>query len=53
MSAIVFCLKCNQVLDITEYLHPGHRCASQHRHPSTRPKQPTIPLLGDDGDDVA
>jgi hypothetical protein len=27
MSAVVFCLACEQVMDITEYLHPSHKCA--------------------------
>lgn len=27
MSAVVFCLACQKVMDITEYLHPAHKCA--------------------------
>jgi len=56
MSAIVFCLACQQVLDISEYLHPAHPCTKQHRrgpNPNIlHPKQPVLPQFGGD-DDVA
>lgn len=53
MSAIVFCLACEQVMDITEYLHPSHRCAvrtpNPRRHPSSNIVHPRqMPLIGGD-----
>ena len=26
MSAVVFCLACERVMNITEYVHPAHAC---------------------------
>lgn len=26
MSAVVFCLACQRVMNITEYIHPAHDC---------------------------
>ena len=26
MSAVVFCLACERVMNITEYIHPAHEC---------------------------
>ena len=55
MSAVVFCLVCQRVLDITEYLHPTHECAVRTATPTRRgpnhrtlhPRQPKL-IEGDD-----
>jgi len=26
MSAVVFCLNCQRVMNVNEYLHPAHQC---------------------------
>lgn len=55
MSAIVFCLTFQQVMDITEYLHPSHSCAvrtpTPRRGPNPRILHPRqMPLIGDNND---
>lgn len=56
MSAVVFCLVCSKVMDITEYLHPSHECAvrtaTPRRGPNPRLLHPNQPRLIE-GDDCA
>lgn len=58
MSAVVFCLACQKVMDITEYLHPSHECAvrsstpNPRRRPDPRILHPQQPRLIDE-DDIA
>lgn len=56
MAAVVFCLACEKVMDITEYLHPSHECAvrtaTPRRGPNPRLLHPNQPRLIE-GDDCA
>lgn len=39
MTAIVFCLACDRVMNLSEYLHPTHSCArleKKHAKPAPR-----------------
>jgi hypothetical protein len=37
VSAVVFCLACEKVMDITQYLHPYHKCAVRTATPRRVP----------------
>lgn len=40
MTAIVFCLACQKVMNMDEYIHAGHRCVNtQHRPNHLSPSQ--------------
>lgn len=54
MSAVVFCVACDKVMDITEYLHPSHECAAQTLAPrrALLTKQPKHINKGTDCNDT-
>jgi hypothetical protein len=49
-AAVVFCLACQRVMNITEYIHPGHRCVQFEENKLVK-REPQPQLF--DGDDVA
>lgn len=48
MTAIVFCLACEKVMNLSEYMHPVHRCT---RLEKKHPKPAAVSLFDEEEDE--